>query len=64
MKESFTDAIVAIKGEVKMEDKKIKLAEFIWNLPLRLGFSRYSRFQRITLWLGDKIIFRKTCNRI
>ena len=52
------------KGEVKMEDKKIKLAEFIWNLPLRLGFSRYSRFQRITLWLGDKIIFRKTCNRI
>jgi len=52
------------KGEVKMEDKKIKLAEFIWNLPLRLGFSRYSRFQRITLCLGDKIIFRKTCNRI
>lgn len=41
------------------EERKYKIAEFLYNLSLRLGFSRHSRFQRFTLWLGDKIAFSR-----
>lgn len=43
------------------EKRKIKIAEWIWNLPLRLGFSRDSFFQLITLKIGDKIVFKTKC---
>jgi len=47
-----------------IEDLKIRLAEFIWNLPLQLGFSRNSRFQKLCLMLGDKIVFSEKCSEI
>lgn len=37
---------------------RVVIAEFLWNLPLKMGFSRESRFQQFTLWLGDKFVFR------
>jgi len=40
-------------------ENSIKIAEFIYNLPLKMGFSRYSKFQQIMLNLGDKIVFSK-----
>jgi hypothetical protein len=41
-----------------------KLAVLIYNIPVYLGFSRTSKFQKIALCIGDKIVYSKILTRI